>query len=99
MRGRGRWSRGARRPGEGEGYIGGSVPAPMVAPSYDAARDAWCRAGRDGSPRLVALVYYALGDGEQGRKNVHDYYSAFGDFANLVASVVCDTPQNGRRGW
>lgn len=68
MRGRGRWSRGARRPGEGEGYIGGSVPAPMVAPSYDAARDAWCRAGRDGSPRLVALVYYALGDGEQGRK-------------------------------
>jgi alkanesulfonate monooxygenase SsuD/methylene tetrahydromethanopterin reductase-like flavin-dependent oxidoreductase (luciferase family) len=80
----------------GEGYIGGSVPAPMVAPSYDAARDAWSRAGRDGSPRLVALVYYALGDGEQGRKNVHDYYSPFGDFANLVASAVCDTPQKVR---
>ncbi|MCW2863727.1 MAG: MmcJ protein [Actinoallomurus sp.] len=80
----------------GEGYIGGSVPAPMVAPSFDAARDAWSRAGRDGSPRLVALVYYALGDGEQGRKNVHDYYSDFGDFANLVASAVCDTPQKVR---
>ena len=80
----------------GEGYIGGSVPAPMVAPSFDAARDAWSRAGRDGSPRLVALVYYALGDGEQGRKNVHDYYSGFGDFANLVASGVCDTPEKVR---
>jgi alkanesulfonate monooxygenase SsuD/methylene tetrahydromethanopterin reductase-like flavin-dependent oxidoreductase (luciferase family) len=80
----------------GEGYIGGSVPAPMVAPAFDAARDAWSRAGRDGSPRLVALVYYALGDGDQGRKNVHDYYSAFGDFANLVASAVCDTPQKVR---
>jgi alkanesulfonate monooxygenase SsuD/methylene tetrahydromethanopterin reductase-like flavin-dependent oxidoreductase (luciferase family) len=76
-----------------EGYIGASVPAPMVAPTFDAARDAWSRAGRDGSPRLVALVYYALGDGEQGRKNVHDYYTAYGDFANLVASAVCDTPE------
>ncbi|MGH3249895.1 MAG: LLM class flavin-dependent oxidoreductase [Trebonia sp.] len=80
----------------GEGYIGGSVPAPMVAPSFDAARDAWSRAGRDGSPRLVALAYYALGDGEQGRKNVHDYYNAFGDFADLVAAGVCDTPQKVR---
>jgi hypothetical protein len=57
---------------------------------------AWSRAGRDGSPRLVALAYYALGDGEQGRKNVRDYYSDFGDFADLVASAVCDTPQKVR---
>jgi alkanesulfonate monooxygenase SsuD/methylene tetrahydromethanopterin reductase-like flavin-dependent oxidoreductase (luciferase family) len=80
----------------GEGYVGGTAPAPMVAPSFDAARDAWSRAGRDGSPRLVALAYYALGDGEQGQKNVHDYYSDFGDFADLVASAVCDTPQKVR---
>jgi alkanesulfonate monooxygenase SsuD/methylene tetrahydromethanopterin reductase-like flavin-dependent oxidoreductase (luciferase family) len=78
----------------GEGSIGGWVPAPMAAPPCDAARDAWSRAGRDGSPRLVALASYALGDGEQGRKNVHDCYSTFGDFANLVASAVCDTPQD-----
>jgi alkanesulfonate monooxygenase SsuD/methylene tetrahydromethanopterin reductase-like flavin-dependent oxidoreductase (luciferase family) len=80
----------------GEGYIGGSVPAPMAAPFFDAARDAWSRAGRDGSPRLVALAYYALGDGEQGRKNVHDYYSVTGDFADLISSAVCDTPQKVR---
>jgi alkanesulfonate monooxygenase SsuD/methylene tetrahydromethanopterin reductase-like flavin-dependent oxidoreductase (luciferase family) len=80
----------------GEGYIGGAPSAPMAAPFFDAARDAWSRAGRDGSPRLVALVYYALGDGEQGRKNVHDYYSFSGDFAGLMASAVCDTPQKVR---
>jgi alkanesulfonate monooxygenase SsuD/methylene tetrahydromethanopterin reductase-like flavin-dependent oxidoreductase (luciferase family) len=76
----------------GKGYIGGSLPAPMVAPSFDAAREAWQRAGREGSPRLVALVYYALGDGEAGRRNVYDYYSASGDdIANTVAGAVCDS--------
>jgi alkanesulfonate monooxygenase SsuD/methylene tetrahydromethanopterin reductase-like flavin-dependent oxidoreductase (luciferase family) len=76
----------------GEGFIGGSLPAPMVAPSFDAARDAWQRAGRDGSPRLVALAYYALGDSEKGKANIYDYYSVAPDFAELAASAVCDTP-------
>lgn len=77
----------------GEGYIGGSLPAPMVAPAFDAARSAWREHGRDGEPRLVALVYYALGDGEKGRGNVFDYYSVSGDFAKTVADAVCVTPQ------
>lgn len=77
----------------GEGYIGGSVPAPMAAPSFEAARDAWSKAGREGSPRLIALAYYALGDGEKGKANVHDYYSVSGDFADIVVGAVCDTPE------
>jgi len=80
----------------GEGYIGGSVPAPMVAPAFDAARQAWTRAGREGAPRLVALAYYALGDGESGKRNVHDYYSVTGEFADLVAANVSDTPEKVR---
>ncbi|MGH3253059.1 MAG: LLM class flavin-dependent oxidoreductase [Trebonia sp.] len=76
----------------GEGYIGGSVPAPMAAPAFDSARDAWRRAGREGAPRLVALAYFALGDSDKGRQNVHDYYSVAGDFANIVAGAVCDSP-------
>jgi cytochrome P450 len=28
----------------------------MAAPSFDAARDAWRRAGRQGSPRLFSLL-------------------------------------------
>lgn len=76
----------------GEGYIGGSVPAPMAAPAFDAARGAWQQAGREGAPRLIALVYFALGDGDKGRANVHDYYSGSGEFANIVTGAVCDSP-------
>ena len=76
----------------GEGYIGASVPAPIAAPAFDAARDAWRRAGRDGAPRLVALAYFALGDSDKGRANVHDYYSVAPEFAAIVAGAVCDSP-------
>ena len=76
----------------GEGYVAGSVPAPMAAPAFDAARDAWQRAGRQGAPRLVALAYFALGDGDKGRQNVGDYYSVAPDFAKIVTGALCDSP-------
>lgn len=77
----------------GEGYIGASVPPVMVAPAFDAARDVWRRAGREGAPRLLALAYVALGDPDTGRNNVHDYYIPGGnDFARLVSGAVCDSP-------
>lgn len=76
----------------GEGYIGGSVPAPMAGPAFDAARDAWQRAGREGAPRLIALAYFALGDGDKGRQNVGDYYSVAPDFAKIVVGALCDSP-------
>ncbi|GAA3601288.1 LLM class flavin-dependent oxidoreductase [Kineosporia mesophila] len=73
----------------GEGFVGGSVPAAMIAPSFDGVRAAWKDAGREGSPRLVAIAYFALGDGEAGRANVHDYYSAHGsDLAGFIAGTV-----------
>ena len=52
--------------------------------------------GGTARPGSSHWFYYALGDGEQGRKNVHDYYSFSGDFAGLMASAVCDTPQKVR---
>lgn len=76
----------------GEGYVAGSVPAPMAAPAFDAARDAWRRAGREGAPRLVALVYFALADGDKGRENVYDYYSGTPDFAGVATGGLCDSP-------
>jgi alkanesulfonate monooxygenase SsuD/methylene tetrahydromethanopterin reductase-like flavin-dependent oxidoreductase (luciferase family) len=76
----------------GVGYIGGSLPASMAGPSFDAAREAWRRAGRAGSPRLLALAYCALGDSEKGKANVYDYYSVAPEFADIVVGAVCDTP-------
>ena len=78
----------------GQGYIGASLPPSMVAGSFDAARDAWRKAGRPGSPRLVAIAYYAFGDAEKGRANVYDYYSIAGDeFASLITGGVSTSAQ------
>jgi len=73
----------------GEGYIGPSMPAAMVANAFESARTAWKNAGRDGSPRLVAIAYFAFGDIERGRGNVRDYYSISGETqANQIAAGV-----------
>lgn len=77
----------------GGGYIGGSLPTAFVGPTFEAARDAWQRAGREGAPRMVALVYFAFGDGEAGKRNVHDYYTFMGDqLVGQVVGAVCDSP-------
>jgi hypothetical protein len=63
----------------------------MAGQSFDAARAAWKDAGREGSPRLVGLVYFTLGDTELGRSNVGDYYSASPAFMEIALSGIADT--------
>ena len=63
----------------GAGYVGGPVPAGRVAPAFEATRAAWAAAGRTGSPYLAAFAHFALGNTEQGRANVWDYYRITGD--------------------
>jgi len=63
----------------GKGYVVSALPAPAAAPLFQQARAAWAEAGREGSPYLVAVSYFALGDVEQGRANVSDYASAHGE--------------------
>ena len=75
----------------GDGYIGPSMPAEMVAGSFEQARAAWQEHGRAGAPRLVAICYFALGDPDQGRANVHDYYSFLGEAAEMIAGTVRTT--------
>ncbi|WP_424569316.1 LLM class flavin-dependent oxidoreductase [Streptomyces sp. CH-036] len=73
----------------GRGYIGASVPAHMITGAFDGVRTAWKDAGREGSPYLVAIAYYAVADIEAGRANVYDYYSTAGaDTAGFIASAV-----------
>jgi alkanesulfonate monooxygenase SsuD/methylene tetrahydromethanopterin reductase-like flavin-dependent oxidoreductase (luciferase family) len=73
----------------GQGYIGASLPPEMVAGAFDSARDAWRKAGREGSPRLVAIAYFAFGDAEAGRAKIYDYYSVFGDeIASAIANGI-----------
>ncbi|WP_433557259.1 LLM class flavin-dependent oxidoreductase [Pseudonocardia xinjiangensis] len=84
----------ARMAREGVGYVGGSMPASMVAPSFEAARAAWKEAGRSGDPRIVGIGYVNLGAEDEGRHNVRDYYSFLGDdVANLMGGAVSATPE------
>lgn len=49
---------------------------------------AWQAAGRDGTPRKMALAYFALGDGAQDAANsyLRDYYAFLGEYADMIAS-------------
>jgi alkanesulfonate monooxygenase SsuD/methylene tetrahydromethanopterin reductase-like flavin-dependent oxidoreductase (luciferase family) len=77
----------------GVGYVAGSVPADWVTGHFDQARAAWQAAGRTEEQRLVAIAYFALGDPDKGRANVHDYYVAAGEFADLVSANVSGTAE------
>jgi alkanesulfonate monooxygenase SsuD/methylene tetrahydromethanopterin reductase-like flavin-dependent oxidoreductase (luciferase family) len=76
----------------GQGYVGASLPASMVADAFDGVRAAWREAGREGAPRLVAINYFAFGDNDLGRHNVHDYYSNLGKMAATFSAGVHGTP-------
>lgn len=72
----------------GVGWTAGGMP-PDDAKAFAAnVRAAWTEAGRDGSPRIVALAYFGLGDvEEESRRNLLHYYEPMGP---EVASMIAD---------
>jgi alkanesulfonate monooxygenase SsuD/methylene tetrahydromethanopterin reductase-like flavin-dependent oxidoreductase (luciferase family) len=78
----------------GQGYIAASVPPPMAAAGFEQAKSAWTAGGREGSPRLLAIAYFGLGDPERARAGIHKYYAFAGDaFADQIAGNVLTTPE------
>ena len=75
----------------GVGYVAGSLPPEWVAGHFEQARAAWKEAGRTEEQRLVAIAYFSLHNVDQGRANIHDYYSVAGDFADQVAQGLSGT--------
>ena len=71
----------------GIGWTAGGLPPDAVRPLVEKVRSAWEEAGRDGSPRIVALVYFSLGDTEEdSRRYLSDYYSLMGtEVAEMIA--------------
>jgi alkanesulfonate monooxygenase SsuD/methylene tetrahydromethanopterin reductase-like flavin-dependent oxidoreductase (luciferase family) len=78
----------------GVGWTAGGVPPQMVAPFVERVRAAWRDAGRDGSPRIVALNYFSLGGTEdQSRGYLLDYYGFLGpEMAEMIAGGAHRTP-------
>lgn len=69
------------------GWTAGGMAPDEVAAFAAQVRDAWHAAGREGEPRITALVYFGLGDTEdRSRAGLLDYYQPMGeDIAQMIA--------------
>jgi alkanesulfonate monooxygenase SsuD/methylene tetrahydromethanopterin reductase-like flavin-dependent oxidoreductase (luciferase family) len=72
----------------GDGWIMGGGAPDQFRQGKAKLDAAWEQAGRDGSPRTMALAYFALGDGarEAADGYLHDYYAFLGEeVAGMIA--------------
>jgi len=78
----------------GAGWTAGGAPPQMMAPFVARVREGWQQAGREGSPRIVALNYFSLGDTEeQSRRYLLDYYGNLGrETAEMIAGGAHRSP-------
>jgi alkanesulfonate monooxygenase SsuD/methylene tetrahydromethanopterin reductase-like flavin-dependent oxidoreductase (luciferase family) len=76
----------------GIGWTMGGGAAEQGAPFAERVRMAWKDAGREGQPRIVALTYFALGEGaaEKGAAYLSDYYGPYGP---RIAQAMPTSPQ------
>ena len=82
----------------GVGWTVGGASPDTVPPFVERVRKTWREAGREGSPRLVALQYFALGpDAEAGaRRGLGDYYAFAGPYAERVVENAIKSPEAAR---
>jgi alkanesulfonate monooxygenase SsuD/methylene tetrahydromethanopterin reductase-like flavin-dependent oxidoreductase (luciferase family) len=78
-----------------DGFISGGVPDPeQVRQMFDLAQESWRAEGREGRPRLVACLYYALGpNAARGGDYIRHYYSYFGSAADDMARSIPSSPE------
>jgi alkanesulfonate monooxygenase SsuD/methylene tetrahydromethanopterin reductase-like flavin-dependent oxidoreductase (luciferase family) len=78
-----------------DGFISGGVPDPeQVRQMFDLAKESWREEGREGKPRLVATLYYALGpNAARGGDYIRHYYDYFGPGADDLARSIPSSPE------
>ncbi|MGW2425649.1 LLM class flavin-dependent oxidoreductase [Streptomyces sp. NPDC001709] len=78
-----------------QGWISGSGSAEPFASRLDRLHQAWREAGRTVRPRVVALGYFALGDGaaDSARRYLGDCYRNTGPYLHRVVSEALTTPE------
>jgi alkanesulfonate monooxygenase SsuD/methylene tetrahydromethanopterin reductase-like flavin-dependent oxidoreductase (luciferase family) len=71
----------------GDGWMMGGGSPDQFGQGLEKLRRAWAAKGREGSPRTLALGYFALGDGAEQAADgyLRDYYAFLGDYAGAVA--------------
>jgi alkanesulfonate monooxygenase SsuD/methylene tetrahydromethanopterin reductase-like flavin-dependent oxidoreductase (luciferase family) len=77
-----------------DGWTAGGMPPEQFAQAAEAVRAAWREEGREGSPRLTALAYFALGPTavQDAEHDLEHYYAWLGDemAAAIAASAATD---------
>ena len=72
----------------------GGAAAAQIGPFAERVREAWADAGKPGTPWICALMYYSIGEEEESRKNLLDYYGFLGEWADRIASAPPRTPED-----
>jgi len=77
-----------------DGWTAGGAGPEAFGQAREAVRAAWKDAGRDGEPRTMALLYFALGDDPEGaaRASLGDYYSFLGEYAEQIVQGTLKDP-------
>jgi len=78
-----------------DGWTMGGGPPDMFGEALAKLRHAWCLAGREGTPRTMALFYFALGAdaGQVAQEKLGDYYRFLGDYAQQVVQSAATDEQ------
>ena len=79
----------------GAGFTIGGAPPEMAGGAIQEFRAAFEQAGGTGTPRVVALTYFSLGEEhtEASLRNLRTYYGFLGDWAEGIARGVPRTPE------
>jgi alkanesulfonate monooxygenase SsuD/methylene tetrahydromethanopterin reductase-like flavin-dependent oxidoreductase (luciferase family) len=77
------------------GYTIGGAPPDAAAKAVAEFKEAYRAEGGQGTPRVVALNYFSLGDehAEESLHNLRTYYSFIGDAAEWVARGAARSPR------
>jgi len=80
----------------GTGWTGGGGSPKQLAPIISRVRKAWTDAGREGTPRILVLAYFSLGDEVEdlSYQYMRHFYGIFGDFADRIASAALRSPES-----
>ena len=81
----------------GDGWIAGGGGPEAAAPVVERVRQAWREGGREGEPRLAALVYYGFGDAEASAAALRHYYGFLGEWAEKIAQSAVRTPEQAQQ--
>jgi alkanesulfonate monooxygenase SsuD/methylene tetrahydromethanopterin reductase-like flavin-dependent oxidoreductase (luciferase family) len=77
----------------GDGWTIGGAPPEQAAEAAEQVRAAWRDGGRDGEPRLAALMYFGLGDDDTLAHSLRTYYGFLGDTAEYIVQAAAKTPE------